>query len=194
MQRTSTSEKRYRPVYVSVFWSVRQSSHGISASAVAPYMTGGAARFKPCLSSRQPPRYHSCAHVESPAWFQGPRKPLGSASFERHSGRHVATPSRSSQSDARILDGDFGVARRMNAAASARYGQGGGSHADIIQALSEEATAKVEIARLEGERSAIRARLNALIARPVGAPLAEPVSLPVRGIANPDLNRFLGLI
>ena len=50
------------------------------------------------------------------------------------------------------------VARRMNAAASARYGQGGGSQADIIQALSEETTAKVEIARLEGERSAIRAR------------------------------------
>jgi outer membrane protein TolC len=83
------------------------------------------------------------------------------------------------------------VARRMSAAASARYGQGGGSQADIIQALSEETTAKVEIARLEGERSAIRARLNALIARPVDAPLAEPVSLPVRRIANPDLNLLL---
>jgi len=79
------------------------------------------------------------------------------------------------------------VARRMNAAATARYGQGGGSQADIIQALSEETAAKVEIARLEGERSAIRARLNALIARPVDAPLAEPMSLPVRSIANPDL-------
>ena len=83
------------------------------------------------------------------------------------------------------------VARRMNAAASARYGQGGGSQADIIQALSEETTAKIEIARLEGERSAIRARLNTLIARPVDAPLAEPVRLPVRRIANPDLNLLL---
>jgi outer membrane protein, heavy metal efflux system len=78
-----------------------------------------------------------------------------------------------------------GVARRMNAAASARYGQGGGSQADIIQALSEETTAKIEIAHLEGERNAIRARIDALIARPVDAPLAEPTRLPVRGTADP---------
>ena len=78
-----------------------------------------------------------------------------------------------------------GVARRMNAAASARYGQGGGSQADIIQALSEETTAKIEIAHLEGERNAIRARIDALIARPVDAPLAEPTRLPVRSTADP---------
>ena len=84
-----------------------------------------------------------------------------------------------------------GVARRMNAAASARYGQGGGSQADIIQALSEETTAKIEIARLEGERNAIRARIEALIARPVDAPLAEPTRLPVRGPAEPVLSVLL---
>jgi outer membrane protein TolC len=84
-----------------------------------------------------------------------------------------------------------GVARRMNAAASARYGQGGGSQADIIQALSEETTAKIEIARLEGERNAIRARIDALIARPVDAPLAAPTRLPVRGTADPVLSVLL---
>jgi outer membrane protein TolC len=85
----------------------------------------------------------------------------------------------------------IGVARRMNAAASARYGQGGGSQADVIQALSEETTAKIEIARLEGERKAVRARLNALIARPMDAPLAEPIHLPVRGTADPPLSMLL---
>jgi outer membrane protein, heavy metal efflux system len=85
----------------------------------------------------------------------------------------------------------IGVSRRMNAAASARYGQGGGSQADIIQALSEETTAKVEIARLDGERSAVRARLNTLIARPADAPLAEPVRLPVRGTSEPQLSLLL---
>ena len=80
-----------------------------------------------------------------------------------------------------------GVARRMNAAVTARYGQGGGSQTDIIQALNEETTAKIEIARLEGERNAVRARLNALMARPVDAPLAEPARLPARSIPNPDL-------
>lgn len=73
-----------------------------------------------------------------------------------------------------------GVARRMNAAASARYGQGGGSQADIIQALSEETTVKIEIARLEGERDAVRASINTLVARPADAPLAEPLRLPSR--------------
>ena len=85
----------------------------------------------------------------------------------------------------------IGVARRMNAAASARYGQGGGSQSDIIQALSEETTAKIEIARLDGERSAVRARLNTLIARPADAPLAEPVRLPVRGTSDPQLSLLL---
>ena len=85
----------------------------------------------------------------------------------------------------------IGVARRMNAAASARYGQGGGSQSDIIQALSEETTAKIEIARLEGERTAMQARLNTLIARAADAPLAEPVRLPVRGTSDPQLSLLL---
>jgi outer membrane protein TolC len=59
----------------------------------------------------------------------------------------------------------FGVASRMKAAASARYGQGGGNQTDIIQALGEETAAKIETSRLEGERNAARARINTLIAR-----------------------------
>jgi outer membrane protein, heavy metal efflux system len=85
----------------------------------------------------------------------------------------------------------IGVARRMNAAASARYGQGGGSQADIIQALSEETTAKIEISRLEGDRNAVRARINTLVARPVDAPLAEPIRLPVRSTTDPALSVLL---
>lgn len=84
-----------------------------------------------------------------------------------------------------------GVARRMNAAANARYGQGGGSQADAIQALSEETTAKIEISRLQGERDAIRARINTLIARPADAPLAEPSRLPSRGTTEPVLGMLL---
>jgi cobalt-zinc-cadmium efflux system outer membrane protein len=66
------------------------------------------------------------------------------------------------------------LARRMRAAASARYGQGRGDQIAVIQAIGEETTAKVEAARLEGQRTTARARLNALIGRPAGAPLAEP--------------------
>ena len=84
-----------------------------------------------------------------------------------------------------------GVARRMNAAANARYGQGGGSQADAIQALSEETTAKIEISRLEGERDAVRARINTLVARPADAPLAEPIRLPSRSTTEPVLGMLL---
>lgn len=71
------------------------------------------------------------------------------------------------------------LARRMRAASVARYGQGGGDQAAVIQVLGEETTAKLEIIRLEGERAAARARLNALVARPADAPLAAPRPRPL---------------
>lgn len=67
------------------------------------------------------------------------------------------------------------LARRMQAAASARYGQGGGDQVAIIQALGEMTTAKTEEARLAGAHDAARARLNVLVGRPASAPLAEPI-------------------
>jgi outer membrane protein, heavy metal efflux system len=78
------------------------------------------------------------------------------------------------------------LARRMRAAASARYSQGGGDQTSVIQALGEETTAKTEAVRLEGEKSAARARLNALIGRSADAPLAEP--LPPRPMPAGDPN------
>jgi len=80
-----------------------------------------------------------------------------------------------------------GLARRMRAAASARYGQGGGDQTSVIQAQSEETTSKTEAIRLEGERDAARARLNALVGRPGDAPLAEPVRARPMPAAEPSL-------
>ncbi len=67
------------------------------------------------------------------------------------------------------------LARRMKTVAAARYGQGGGDQAGVIQAFGEETAAKVEAVRLAGARGAAQARLNALIGRPTGTPLADPV-------------------
>ena len=67
------------------------------------------------------------------------------------------------------------LARRMQAAASARYGQGGGDQTAVIQALGEETTAKTEVVKLTGEKDAARARLNVLVGRPADAPLADPL-------------------
>ena len=69
------------------------------------------------------------------------------------------------------------LARRMRSAAMARYGQGGGDQLAVIQAIGEETAAKTEAVRLQGDRNAASARLNALVGRPADAPLAEPLKL-----------------
>ena len=67
--------------------------------------------------------------------------------------------------------------RRMRAAATARYGQGGGDQTAVIQAQAEETAVKTEAVRLQGEMDAARVRLNALVGRSGDAPLAEPKRL-----------------
>ncbi len=79
------------------------------------------------------------------------------------------------------------LGRRMRAAAAARYGQGGGDQVAVIQALGEETSAKVEAIRLDGERTAARARLNVLIGRAADAPLADPTRARALPTAEPAL-------
>jgi cobalt-zinc-cadmium efflux system outer membrane protein len=67
------------------------------------------------------------------------------------------------------------VTRSMRAAAEVRYGAGQGDQAAVIKALGEETAVEIEAARLEGDRAAARELLNALLARPASAPLAEPI-------------------
>jgi outer membrane protein, heavy metal efflux system len=66
------------------------------------------------------------------------------------------------------------VTRGMRAAAEVRYGAGQDNQAAVIKALGEETAVEIEAARLEGDRAAARELLNALLARPASAPLAEP--------------------
>jgi cobalt-zinc-cadmium efflux system outer membrane protein len=80
-----------------------------------------------------------------------------------------------------------GLARRMRAAASVRYGQGGGDQTAVIQALGEQTSAKTEVVRLEGEKGAVRARLNTLVGRPADASLVEPMRVRPMPVKEPDL-------
>jgi outer membrane protein TolC len=75
------------------------------------------------------------------------------------------------------------VTRGMRSTAEARYAAGTGDQAAAIRALGEETSASIETARLEGDRAAAREVLNALLARPANAPLAEPLRL--RRIPSP---------
>jgi outer membrane protein, heavy metal efflux system len=83
------------------------------------------------------------------------------------------------------------LAHRMRAAASARYGHGGGDQTAVIQALGEETTAKTEAVRLQGEKDAARARLNALVGRPGDAPLAEPARVRPMPTAEPVITTLV---
>jgi outer membrane protein TolC len=83
------------------------------------------------------------------------------------------------------------LAGRMRAAASARYGQGGGDQTAVIQALGEETTAKTEAVRLTGEKDAARARLNVLVGRPADAPLADPLRVRPMPARKPTLTALI---
>lgn len=84
-----------------------------------------------------------------------------------------------------------GLARQVRAATTARYGQGGGDQGGAIQAMTEETNVAVEGARLEAERASAAARLNALLARPPGAPLAEPQRLRPMPSVMPSIETLL---
>jgi len=66
------------------------------------------------------------------------------------------------------------LARSLRDSTAARYGAGQSEQNAVIQALGEETSARAEIIRLEGDRDAARAQLNALTAQQVDAPLAPP--------------------
>jgi outer membrane protein, heavy metal efflux system len=69
------------------------------------------------------------------------------------------------------------VTRGMRTTTEARYGAGQGDQPAVLKALGEETAVEIEAARLEGDRAAAREMLNALLARPAGAPLVEPLRL-----------------
>src|SRR5438477_719213 len=70
-----------------------------------------------------------------------------------------------------------GVARAMAKLATERYGQGVGMQTEAIAAEAEITRAETEQVRLQADRRSAAARLNGLLARPVGAQFAEPSRL-----------------
>ncbi len=77
------------------------------------------------------------------------------------------------------------VTRGMRAAAEAQFGAGRANQPAVIKALGEETSVEIEATRLHGDRAAAREMLNALLARPAGAPLVEPLRL--RSVPATDL-------
>src|SRR6267154_3112880 len=81
-------------------------------------------------------------------------------------------------SQALIVNRDVArLAGAMAKLARERYAQNLGAQTDAITAEAEITRTAIETARLEAERRSAAARLNALLARPPGALLAEPKEL-----------------
>lgn len=74
---------------------------------------------------------------------------------------------------AEILD----LMARLEQVAQARYAGGLAAQQDVIRAQVEQSNMKNELIALENERRMVQARLNALLARPANAPLAQPERL-----------------
>lgn len=83
------------------------------------------------------------------------------------------------------------LAGAMAKLARERYAQNLGAQTDAITAEAEIIRTAMETARLEAERRSAAARLNALLARRPGAPLAEPKELRRLPPAEPRLVALL---
>jgi outer membrane protein TolC len=68
--------------------------------------------------------------------------------------------------------------------AESRYSQGRGNQQDVVTAEVERGRLQADLARLDGQRRAWRAQMNALLNRPASAPLAPPQGL--RPVPNTD--------
>jgi outer membrane protein TolC len=66
---------------------------------------------------------------------------------------------------------------RLEGIAQVRYAGGLAAQQDAIRAQVEQTGMRAELIALENERRQLQARVNALLARPAGAPLAEPHQL-----------------
>jgi outer membrane protein, heavy metal efflux system len=91
-----------------------------------------------------------------------------------------------------LLTGEIiGLARQVEQIAQVRYASGLGAQPDVLRAQLEQTNLSSELIALESEQRQVRARLNAMAARPVEAPLAAPEQL--RPLPSPAMLDFKSL-
>lgn len=77
-----------------------------------------------------------------------------------------------------VLSRDIlGLMQRLEQLARTRYASGLAPQQDVLRAQTEQTTMQAELIALQTEAHHVRARLNALLARPIHAELAEPQGL-----------------
>lgn len=90
--------------------------------------------------------------------------------------------------DERLTREILDLMARLESVAQVRYASGLTAQQDVIRAQVEQTDMKNALIALENERLQLQARMNALLARPTGSPLAEPARLrPVPAPAQLDV-------
>jgi cobalt-zinc-cadmium efflux system outer membrane protein len=93
--------------------------------------------------------------------------------------------------NARLVREILDLTGRLEKVAQVRYAGGLGVQQDVIRAQIEQTGMRNELLELDGEYSQLRARTNALLARPAGAALADPG--PLRPLPAVEKLDFLAL-
>ncbi|MDG4591250.1 MAG: TolC family protein [Defluviicoccus sp.] len=92
----------------------------------------------------------------------------------------------------RINEELLGTVAAIARVAQSRYAQGQGGQQDAVTAEVERGRLQADLARLDGERRNWNAQMNALLNRPVAAPLAPPQALrPVPAPESIEIGRLV---
>lgn len=81
------------------------------------------------------------------------------------------------QHTSRLSQEVLGLMQRLEQMARTRYASGLAPQQDVLRAQTEQVGMQGELIALQAELRSNQARMNALLARPLGAPLASPTSL-----------------
>lgn len=79
---------------------------------------------------------------------------------------------------ARLAQDNLALLDRLEAIAQTRYAHGLATQQEVIRVQVEKTQLRGELIALQSEEHHSQARLNALLSRPVNAPLADPAALP----------------
>jgi len=83
-----------------------------------------------------------------------------------------------STASARLAQDNLVLLERLEVIAQTRYANGLGTQQEVIRVQVEKTQLRAELIALQSEGHHSQARLNALLSRPVNAPLADPAALP----------------
>lgn len=176
LQRTESSDALPDPVLRTEFMDINKQ--GTSAPNLLPGQSGGGTRY---------------LLMQTVPWFgkRDLQREVASAQAAQAEGRVAATWSDLasriktgyvmhyfSTASVALAQQNLLLLDRLESIAQTRYANGLGTQQEVISVQVEKTQLRAELIALQSEDHHTQARLNALLSRPVNAPLAEPAALP----------------